>query len=364
MALWINCPACPRVLRPRSIDPEACWKSLKQHVKHLGNHGGCLSHTRISEAMFQHPSRATCPVCCEVFTSFKDAVVHLSSAQDQAHLAFRGIHVIVEGDDDVEMRAAIALSLAPGNGTVMQRHYTLHRAHNTTALTRASGLYAAAKSGRTDAVRTFLCDGADPNGGGEDGFTPLMTASEAGHEGVVEVLLSHGTCKINQRNHYGQTALCLAAINGRTEVVLRLLQDDGVDVECVGGGLSVAEKARSAGFTELADILASAATETQVGKILHAVMEGCASGSFDSITQRILTLSSRLGAVRRDESEEDSRLCTVCLTQPIDMVIMPCFHACLCKQCAGALSLQGTANLSQCPICRGHVMSTHVIYFP
>ena len=220
MAPFINCPACPRVLRPRSNDPEACWKSLKQHVKHLGNHGVCLSHKRISEAMFQHPSRATCPVCCELFTSFKDAVVHLSSAQDEAHLAFRGIHVIVEDDNNVEMRAAIALSLAPGNGTVNQRHSTLHRAHSTTALTRASGLYAAAKSGRTDAVRTFLCDGADPNGGGEDGFTPLMTASEAGHEGVVDVLLSHGTCKINQRNHYGQTALCLAAINGRTEVVL------------------------------------------------------------------------------------------------------------------------------------------------
>ena len=72
------------------------------------------------------------------------------------------------------------------------------------------------------------------------------TASEAGHEGVVDVLLSHGTCKINQRNHYGQTALCLAAINGRTDVVLRLLQCEGVDVECVGGGLSVAEKARRA----------------------------------------------------------------------------------------------------------------------
>jgi hypothetical protein len=68
--------------------------------------------------MFQHPSRATCPVCCEVFTSFKDAVVHLSSAQDETHLAFRGIHVIMEDDNTVEMRAAIALSLAPGNGTV------------------------------------------------------------------------------------------------------------------------------------------------------------------------------------------------------------------------------------------------------
>lgn len=355
MSLWINCPACPRVLRPRSNDPEACWKSLRQHVKHLGNHGGCLSHKRISEAMFQHPSRATCPVCCEVFTSFKDAVVHMSSAQDEAHAAFR--YHDAQDDNDVEMRAAIALSLAPGCVTV-------HRAHSTTALTRASGLYAAAKSGRTGAVRMLLSDGADPNGGGEDGFTPLMTASEAGHEGVVDLLLSHSKCKINQRNHYGQTALCLAAINGRTEVVLRLLQDEGVDVECVGGGLSVAEKARRAGFTELADILASAATETQVGKILHAVMEGCASGSFDSITQRILKLSTGLGAVQEGESEEDSRLCTVCLTQPIDMVIMPCFHACLCKQCAGTLSNLGPANLSQCPICRGHVMSTHVIYFP
>jgi len=334
MSLYVHCPACPRVLRPKSLDPEACWTSLKQHLKGVGS--WCPSHKRASEALFGHPSRARCPVCGEAFTSAKEAVVHACSAPDEAHVAFRGT---------CPARASDAL---PG-AVAVQRE----AAGITAALKLASKLYAAAKSGRADEVREHLrvwrrcrCSqyGVDPNGGGEDGFTPLMTASEAGHEAAVDVLLSHGACQINKRNSYGQTALCLAAINGRTAVVLRLLQDETVDVECVGGGLSVAEKARKAGFTGIADILAQAATDRQIGKILHAVTEGCASGTFDSLTQRVERLSTGLGAVRREKSEDEvtdcsDRLCTVCLMQPIDMVITPCFHACLCAQCAGALPL-------------------------
>jgi ankyrin repeat protein len=99
-----------------------------------------------------------------------------------------------------------------------------------------------------------------------------MTASEAGHEAVVDLLLEHNSCNINARNSYGQIALCLAAISGQVLVVLRLLQDERVDVECVSGGLSIAEKTCSAGFTELANILASAARQSQVANIMHAVM--------------------------------------------------------------------------------------------
>ena len=322
MSLYVHCPACPRVLRPRSDDPEACWTSLKQHLKTVGSR--CASHKRASEALFTR-TPARCPVCREAFTSAKEAVIHCCSAPDGAHVAFRSA-------PPARMDAHEAVVREQKEAAVF-----------TAALKLASKMYAAAKSGRSDEVMEHLRNGADPNGGGEDGFTPLMTACEAGHEAVVDVLLSHGACQINKRNSYGQTALCLAAINGRTAVVLRLLQDECVDVECVGGGLSVAEKARKAGFTGLADILARAATDKQVGKILRAVTEGCASGTFDSLTQRVETLSTGLGAVRREKSEDEvavysDKLCTVCLTQPIEMVITPCFHACLCAQCAGANS--------------------------
>ena len=321
MSLYVHCPACPRILRPRSNDPEACWASLKQHLKTVGSR--CASHKRAREAFFAR-TPARCPVCSEGFSSAKEAVIHCCSAPDEAHVAFRSA-------PPARMDAHEAVVREQKEAAVI-----------TAALKLASKMYAAAKSGRSDEVMAHLRNGADPNGGGEDGFTPLMTACEAGHEAVVDVILNHGACQINQRNRYGQTALCLAAINGRTAVVLRLLQDEGVDVECVGGGLSVAEKARKAGFTGLADILAHAATNKQVGKILLAVTEGCASGTFDSLTQRVETLSTGLGAVRRERSEDEvavysDKLCTVCLTQPIEMVITPCFHACLCAQCAGAL---------------------------
>merc|ERR1711970_1218387 len=329
MSLYVHCPACHRILRPRSNDPEACWASLKQHLKTVGSR--CASHKRASEAFFAR-TPARCPVCSEGFSSTKEAVIHCCSAPDEAHVAFRSA-------PPARMDAHEAVVREQKEAAVI-----------TAALKLASKMYAAAKSGRSDEVMEHLRNGADPNGGGEDGFTPLMTACEAGHEAVVDVILNHGACQINQRNRYGQTALCLAAINGRTAVVLRLLQDEGVDVECVGGGLSVAEKARKAGFTGLADILADASTNKQVGKILLAVTEGCASGTFDSLTQRVETLSTGLGAVRREKSEDEvavysDKLCTVCLTQPIEMVITPCFHACLCAQCAGALPPPFPPNL-------------------
>jgi hypothetical protein len=129
-------------------------------------------------------------------------------------------------------------------------------------------------------------------------------------------------------------------IGGQVLVVLRLLQDERVDVERVSGGLSIAEKTRRAGFTELANILASVTRQSQVANIMHAVMEGFASGDFDSITQRIEMLSARLAVARGRENTEnpaiaDDRLCSVCLSQPIEMIVIPCFHACLCTQCAG-----------------------------
>ena len=228
-------------------------------------------------------------------------------------------------------------------GAVVAQAQATSTRFNNRVRYRSSALYAAAKSGRADEVRLLLSHGLDPNSGGEDGFTPLMTASEAGHVEVVEVLLDHEKCDLNFRNNYGQTALCLAAINGREHVALRLLQEEHVVVESTAGGLSIAEKTRRAGFTRLADILASATKDQQVGLILHAVTEGFASGDFDSLTQRIETLSSQLAVARQKDYEQehlqiaDDRLCTVCLSQNLEMVIMPCFHACLCEESAGKI---------------------------
>jgi hypothetical protein len=68
--------------------------------------------------------------------------------------------------------------------------------------TLASQLYSAAKSGNTNTVRFLLECGVNPDAGGEDGFTPLMT----GHAHVVSLLLSNPRCNASLRNSYGQVA--------------------------------------------------------------------------------------------------------------------------------------------------------------
>ena len=80
--------------------------------------------------------------------------------------------------------------------------------------------------------------GPNPNRGGEDGFTPLMTACEAGHARVVAVLAAHPRCQLNLKNSYGQTALSFAAQNGRFETISVLLTAGGSRLNlglCTGG---------------------------------------------------------------------------------------------------------------------------------
>ena len=249
MALVRQCPVCPRVLRPRSLDPNASARSLREHIRTKARE--CAAHHLVRDRLFGAAS-AVCPVCAERFPCGEDTCEHITSAQDEAHAALR------EGSGLLPMQARALVPRDPGRATQTRR--------------RSRALYSAAKSGRADEVaRCLLAEDVNPNATYDDGFTALMTASEAGHESVVDVLLRHPKCDINVANRYGQSALCLAAINGRLDVVLRLLQDDRVDAQSHGGGLSVAEKARRAGFNTVADILAQAAKGHQVSQILQVI---------------------------------------------------------------------------------------------
>lgn len=351
MSLFRECPACFKVLRPRSLDPDESWKSLRRHIRDKAQ--GCAAHDVLRASIFGNTGRPHCPGCSQVFESALDAYEHFCAAQDEAHTA----DALLQQETEAQQRIAAAAARAEVRS---QKKAEVRR--------KSISLFSAAKSGRTDEVLQWLAEGLDPNATHDDGYTPLMTASEAGHEAVVSALLDSKKCKINAQNSYGQSALCLAAIKGHLEVVLRLLQDDAIDVECPGGGLSVAEKARRAGFENIADILASAAKGHQVTTILQALTEGFASGDYDSMAQRIQALSNRLAVVPKPEEDElpgeitsDSMLCSVCLLEPIEVVVVPCFHACVCSKCDAALAAKAHR---QCPICRGNAKSTHRLFFP
>ena len=53
-----------------------------------------------------------------------------------------------------------------------------------------------------------------------------------------------------------------------------------------------------------------------------------------------------------NEEEDGGCDCTVCLSVPINTVIMPCRHKALCEECASSLMSAGN---SKCPICRTDV---------
>jgi hypothetical protein len=363
MSLVRQCPVCPRVLRPRSLDPDASARSLRQHLKTKARE--CEVHRLVSDSLFHGPW-AACPVCAETFSSVEDACGHITAVQDEVHAALREAHN--SGISPWRLRAAGFAEREAERDTTRQQAFAARRERQGRALA-ARALYSAAKSGRADeVVQCLLAQDVDPNATHDDGFTALMTASEAGYEAVVDALLRHPKCEINVQNRYGQSALCLAAINGRLDVVLRLLQDERVDAESVGGGLSVAEKARLAGFNTVADIIASAAKGGQVSAILEAVTDGFASGDFDSISQRLQALSNRLAVEqRRDEDEKTSEMdmvCSVCLIHPIEIVVAPCFHACLCSACAGEgppFPPQATTWTHALVICRATICTEQMV---
>ena len=48
-------------------------------------------------------------------------------------------------------------------------------------------------------------------------------------------------------------------------------------------------------------------------------------------------------------SHDDTGCCVVCQTSAVTCVLLPCRHACVCRQCF--------TRVTQCPICRSHIMS-------
>ncbi|PON24118.1 hypothetical protein TGAM01_v207129 [Trichoderma gamsii] len=89
-----------------------------------------------------------------------------------------------------------------------------------------TALSLAAESNSIDAVEELIRWGASPISEDDFGRTPLLQASEAGHDVVVKMLLDAPRVDPNAKDSWGDTSLMLAAWNGH-EAVARLLLNTG-----------------------------------------------------------------------------------------------------------------------------------------
>ncbi|KAL8624150.1 hypothetical protein ACOMHN_020200 [Nucella lapillus] len=95
----------------------------------------------------------------------------------------------------------------------------LHHGLTSTSLTYAEAgetpMIAACRTGSADHLSMFLTLGSDVNLTDRDGRTPLYAAADAGHTGIVMMLLQHqGTALDVQIHTTGETALMAACRNG------------------------------------------------------------------------------------------------------------------------------------------------------
>lgn len=92
----------------------------------------------------------------------------------------------------------------------------------------------AIKSGDIRIVRDLLDRGADVNARNHYGQTALMLAAHAGYSEVVEILIAH-RANLNITAKFGLNALMLAVVAGHAEIA-RLLAKAGADLSLRGSG--------------------------------------------------------------------------------------------------------------------------------
>jgi E3 ubiquitin-protein ligase MUL1 len=62
------------------------------------------------------------------------------------------------------------------------------------------------------------------------------------------------------------------------------------------------------------------------------------------------TRQKRRALARSSNVQDESQMCVVCLSNPKEVIVLPCGHVCLCEDCSSKITLQ-------CPVCRTRIES-------
>ncbi|EAU92501.2 ankyrin containing protein [Coprinopsis cinerea okayama7 len=135
--------------------------------------------------------------------------------------------------DTVDRQGHTALSLASDTIVDILLEHASHGDFNAWAQFRQTGLWSAARWGRTSTVEKLLMiGGIDVNGVNAEGRTPLMLACDLSvcfvpddrRYRTAKVLVEHEDIDLDRRDKDGKTALMIAADNDMDEIVENLLQ--------------------------------------------------------------------------------------------------------------------------------------------
>ena len=92
----------------------------------------------------------------------------------------------------------------------------------------------------------------------------------------------------------------------------------------------------------------------QVSEVIHPkITQGVSSNTLTKVTGALLetdvtTLQQKV------ESLTDQLQCKICVSNPIDTVLLTCRHFVACKTCA--------AKINDCPVCRSRIVATMDVY--
>src|SRR5262249_19650447 len=139
-----------------------------------------------------------------IWTQQENYYTPLMSAAQQGHISV--MEVLLEHVDAPHRRSYLEIKSSRGD----------------------SALNIAASNGKAEVIPVLLNAGADIQVRDKDGYTPLMRAAQQGHSSVVEVLLGHvgawnRTSYLEMKDKCGESALCIAASNGKADVIPMLL---------------------------------------------------------------------------------------------------------------------------------------------
>lgn len=91
------------------------------------------------------------------------------------------------------------------------------------------------------------------------------------------------------------------------------------------------------------------ATELEACRRVQASQGRVLEGMVRQVAEVVRGYEQELADMReRMESEEENKLCCICLEARAAVALVPCGHVCVCAGCVGAVACTG----GQCPMCR------------